>query len=148
MVSIVEVVIQSIEGRRLILSHPSPGSDEDLWSFTATLETETAKARVGVWDDGIGLAEFFAGLAEAWRGFEGERTYDSLEGNLSISCCHDRRGSIVCEMTVAQPSPPSWSLSAEMTLGGGAHVAEIASSVSAFVERGHAGAGPSEHTGD
>lgn len=131
-----EVEITSVEGRHLRFRQPAKSSDESMWSFSAALSTETAEASVAVWELGPGMASFFKELAAAWRGFDGTKEYGSLEGNLVLSCEHDGRGTVTCQVSLRQPWPPTWNLSAEMSFGAGAHLETIADEVAAFVEEG------------
>jgi Family of unknown function (DUF6228) len=125
-------VLISIEGRRLELSglRRSP-DDSEPWSYTAMLTTESAQASAGVWDYGAGPAAFFRELAAEWKGWVGERSWSSLEGQLRIAAQHDGKGLIACEVTLGSMAPPTWSLAASMTFGAGAQMEEIASSVEA-----------------
>src|SRR5437870_1844415 len=38
--------------------------------------------------------EFFRDLAQSWRGWSGEKSHESLEGHLAVSCTSDRAGHI------------------------------------------------------
>lgn len=127
------MVIESIEGRSLKLGLASHPDDDGIWSFMATMHTEAGRVSSGVWDIGDGLATFFRELASARTGFDGERSYDSLEGQLSIRCTHDGRGTVACDVTLAQPSPPTWSFTAHLDLGAGAHLERIAADVDGFL---------------
>jgi hypothetical protein len=115
-----EVTITSIEGRKLRLSqvrrHVDPGEP---WSFSAELALPTATASGSVWEYGPGIAPFFRSLANDWKGWEGERSYSSLEGQLHLQCRHDGKGIVELQVTLGKPEPPSWALSATMTIGAG-----------------------------
>jgi hypothetical protein len=104
-----------------------------VWSLMATLETEDGHVGTSVWEIGDALAAFFRDLAAAVHGFDGERSYDSREGQLSIRCTHDGRGTVTCEVTLARRSPPTWVFTAHMDLGSGAHLERIASDIEGFV---------------
>jgi len=131
-----EVVIDSIEGRSLKLSLASRPDDDGIWSYMAAMHTEAGRVSSGVCDIGDGLATFFRELADARTGFDGERSYGSLEGQLPIRCSHDGRGTVTCEVTLAQPSPPTWSFTARLDLGAGAHLERIAAEVEGFLPVG------------
>ena len=128
-----EVVVTSIEGRTLHIDEPRHRDADGIWSFTATLTTECGTAATEVWDSGDALSALFRDLADALGGFEGEREYASLEGQLSLRCTHDGRGTVSCAVTLARPAPPKWSFSAHLDLGAGAHLERIASEFEAFV---------------
>ena len=38
------------------------------------------------------LTDYFGTLAAEWRGWEGEKEWDALEGQLSLSCTSDKTG--------------------------------------------------------
>jgi hypothetical protein len=42
----------------------------------------------------LGLGEFFTDLAKHWRGWDGEKTWESLEGDLVLSASHDGLGHV------------------------------------------------------
>jgi hypothetical protein len=125
-----EVTITSIEGRRLRLWQVSDHVDpEEPWSFSAELILPMASASSAVWEYGAGPAPFFRTLADDWRGWEGECSYSSLEGELHLSCRHDGKGLVQVNVTLGTSQPPKWSLSATMTLGAGAHLESIAAEI-------------------
>ena len=49
---------------------------------------------------GCGLVQFFEDLAASWRGWEGEKRWTSLEGELSLICTSDWLGHIAIEVTL------------------------------------------------
>lgn len=59
--------------------------------LTVTAELEGLRATKSVYDfDGwSGLLSFFEGLARNWRGWDGEKNFDSLEGDFRLSAKHD-----------------------------------------------------------
>jgi hypothetical protein len=122
-----EVVIDGTDGRRLTIANPWHHDDPtEPWNFQATLDAGAATGSVGVWEHGAGLGVYFRQLADGWEGWRGTREYESLEGQLRITSRHDGRGLVACHVTLRAPEPPTWSLSAEMSLGAGAHLTRIA----------------------
>jgi hypothetical protein len=122
--------VTSIEGRQLRFGRPWRSADErEPWTYDATLVIEAVEASVNVWDYGAGPAAFFQLLADDWGGWEGERSWSSLEGHLVVKAKHDGKGLILCEVTIGTVIPPTWSLTAEMTFGAGANMEEIAASI-------------------
>jgi Family of unknown function (DUF6228) len=125
-----DAVVISTEGRRLQFARPVRADDErEPWSYDAAVTIELTEASVNVWDYGAGPAAFFQLLADDWRGWDGERSWSSLEGQLAIKARHDGKGLIICEVAIGSVIPPTWSLQATMTFGAGAHMDEIAASV-------------------
>ena len=120
----------STEGRKLEFARPVRRADDrEPWSYDAALTVELTKASVSVWDYGAGPAGFFQSLADDWKGWDGERSWSSLEGQLVIEARHDGKGLIICEVAIGSKIPPAWSLRASTTFGAGTHMEEIASSV-------------------
>lgn len=78
---------------------------------------------------GTWLPGFFRHLANAWRGFDDAKSFGSLEGELTIDARHDGLGTVFCEVTIRQPWPPDWSLTATLDFGAGAHLQAIADEI-------------------
>jgi hypothetical protein len=89
--------------------------------YTAIAEApglDVSVAVVSHRDDG--LSSFLESLAADWRGFEGVRTWRSLESHLSIEASADSLGHI--ELTVElrpDPYPTSWRVSIVIQLDSG-----------------------------
>lgn len=47
-----------------------------------------------------GLSKFFAELAEQWTGWDGSKTWTSLEGEFKLECLHDRVGHVTTTATL------------------------------------------------
>src|SRR5688572_24194518 len=103
-----EVLIDSIDGRRLLLDSRSTPDSDGISRFTATMVTEAGRASSGVWEIGDTLATFIRSLATG--GFDGVQSYDSLEGQLSFRCTYDGLGTVTCDVLLAQMSPPTWAV--------------------------------------
>lgn len=78
---------------------------------TAVLEVGGLNARVEVvanyaqgFDD---LVEFFRQLAQDWRGWAGERVWESVEGELSIAAAH--RGHVELDVRLREGPHRRWS---------------------------------------
>jgi hypothetical protein len=54
------------------------------------------------------LAAFFEGLAESWRGWDEERSYTTLEGDLELVARHD--GHVRLTVALRSPGPAEWDL--------------------------------------
>ena len=46
------------------------------------------------------LVRFFEGLAENWKGFDGQKEWHSLEGDFSLICTSDSLGHFALEITI------------------------------------------------
>jgi hypothetical protein len=127
------VLIDGENGRSLSLSNPGPRDGDNVWAYDAFLQLEAGSMRTRVWDDGAGVASYFRSLAEDWQGFDERREFTALEGQLWIRSVHDQLGTVTCTVTLRRPEPPTWTLSAELLLGAGAHLERIASDLERFV---------------
>lgn len=89
-------------------------------------------------DDGYGdLVEYFAHLANYWRGWVGDRTWTSLEDELSFTARHT--GSHV-HLTVSVENGPfngtaPWSARLALTLDAGEQLSSVAASVADEIGR-------------
>lgn len=112
-----ELVLDGVNGRSLTLSEPTARDPDGIWSYRAALALPEGHGETMVWDIGDDLATYLHELAEAWEGFEGVKEFNSLEGQLSLVCRHDGRGSVECTATVGQQEPSTWNLSAYIDFG-------------------------------
>lgn len=130
-----DVILDGINGQRLRLSGATGDSHDGIWSYRAMLELPEGQIETVVWDSGDDLAEYLRGLADAWRGFEGVREFHSLEGQLCLACHHDGKGTVESAVTLRRHRPPSWTLTADLDLGSGAHLDRISRDAERFVRR-------------
>jgi hypothetical protein len=77
---------------------------------------------------------FLIHLSDAWQGSDGARNFVSMEGELTISCRHDGKGAVECTVSLVRPfwNPPSWTVTADMNFGAGAHLERIARDAEEF----------------
>jgi hypothetical protein len=125
----VEVTLTAENGRTLRLDSVERGGDGRIDSFQVTLTFPGGAATATVHEYGTVLPNFFRELADAWRGFDGVKSFASLEGELSIEAHHDGLGTVYCEVSLGQPWPPEWTLSLVLDFGAGAHLETIARDV-------------------
>jgi Family of unknown function (DUF6228) len=70
------------------------------------------------------LADFIAGLADSWRGWDGVRVWRSVESSLHIAATHDGHVQLVIEL---RDDPNStWSASASITIEPGEELSRAA----------------------
>lgn len=91
-----------------------------------------AAAKVGTYLSG-GFADFFAGLAVDWRGWTGNRTWTSLEGELTLTAESDRTGHVYLRVHLQDGAPARWEVEAELVLEAG-QLERIASEARAFAK--------------
>jgi hypothetical protein len=78
----------TLQGDRSSTSRPY-----EPWEYVAEVRTTSLSARVEVYDHLPNrFREFFEGLAGDWKGWTGERSYESLEPMLRLSVEHDGKG--------------------------------------------------------
>ncbi len=63
--------------------------EKDTWIAALSRPGLDAEHPVYAYRPHASFSGFFADLAATWRGWEGEKTYRSLEGELLLRCTHD-----------------------------------------------------------
>ncbi len=97
-----------LPGACLILRTPEPRPGQaDYITAEADLPGIHATRRVYLYQR-HGLARYFSGLAESWRGWEGPASWASIEGDLVLTCFHDGIGHVVAEFSLGDAPPPGW----------------------------------------
>lgn len=124
------------DGRtRLTFAEPvGPGSVVDY--LTVRIEGPDLFASRQVyagWEEGFaGLARYFESLMDSWRGWDGERVFESIEHDLRVSATHDghvRIAVVLWEST----EPRGWRVEAELRIDAGEQLSVAAREVSALV---------------
>jgi hypothetical protein len=101
-------------------------SDDDLGDYwIAELRGEAVWAQRRFYALGrTGLGEYFGELAASWRGWDGDKSWAALEGDVVIAASHDGRGTIgvVVELRGLPSirSDPDWRAALVLTLDAGA----------------------------
>ncbi|MEI8010932.1 MAG: DUF6228 family protein [Candidatus Omnitrophota bacterium] len=67
--------------------------NKDGWTTEINGNGITAKLKVS--DYIANPSEFFSEIAGQWRGWEGIKSYQSLEGELMIQATHDKKGAVL-----------------------------------------------------
>ncbi len=80
------------------------------------------------------LATFFANLAAGWRGWDGERSWESVEGDLRLDARHD--GHVQLRVTLRADGSGwgnnGWTAIAELTLDPGEQVSVVAADLASL----------------
>jgi hypothetical protein len=126
----------------LVLSNPEQMEDGELFRLTAAVQVEDAAATSRIaanyalgFDD---LVEFLSDLADSWKGWEGEKSWSSLEDDLAITARFKGFGRVVLTVELQGPSSPyDWTLSASITTDPGAQMAEAAATARHLFARHH-----------
>jgi hypothetical protein len=112
--------LAALEGTLTLQSEePRSSRPYDPWEYVAELATGSVSARVEVHDHmPNGFREFFSGLAQDWKGWAGERHYQSLEPMLKLSVKHDGKGFALFTLLLRAGASESfsWSVSQRLTV--------------------------------
>jgi hypothetical protein len=106
---------------------PQPGDVVELLGVTVRGKDLCAGRQVYEgYDFGFeSLSRYFAGLADAWRGWSGGRTYESLEGDLYIVATHN--GRVHLEVRLAQFTVvDGWRVQTHLTIDAGEELSQAA----------------------
>lgn len=97
-----------------------PDLNDGYW--TASLTCCGVEASLRLYEIGLGgLSRFFAELAQDWRGWNGERRWESLEGDLSLVATHDGLGTVTltARLRTGPLATHRWDASADLLLDAG-----------------------------
>ncbi|WP_284581926.1 DUF6228 family protein [Streptomyces sp. 2P-4] len=103
----------------------------DLWAPGMTARLDGAVA----WVRGSDLAPFLAGLAEDFRGWDGERTWQTHDGDLTVTAVHRSGGHTGLTWTLRpwRLSAGGWSASATTWLEAGEGMRSFAADIGHFL---------------
>jgi hypothetical protein len=119
------------EDQRLRLVPDDPG--RNLENVIAELRSDgliaTRRVYHGYTQGFADLADFFAGFAADWRGWDGARTWESVEGDLRIEAQH-KFGHVQLRVTVRAHGSgwgnEGWSATADLTIDPGEQLSQAA----------------------
>ena len=77
------------------------------------------------------LHAFFAELTSAWRGWHGEKVYESLEHDLKITATHT--GHVALHVRLRETTVDGWSARATLLVEPGEELGRIASNVAGVI---------------
>jgi hypothetical protein len=114
------------------------GPEGEIWFVRVRLRVPGLEASLRVsahYASGFGdLVVFFRDLASDWRGWQGERVYESLEHDLRLTAVHD--GHVRLTVQLEQTSVPGgWSAAAVLWLDPGEEMTVAAEGVAALMAR-------------
>ena len=141
MVSVEEACVgRALEGMHFqnVVRRPDAvrGPEVRFWSVEVCLRVPglEASSRVSAhyaseFDD---LVTFFRQLAADWRGWDGERTYESLEYDLRLTATHDGYVRLAVQLW-QQAGRQGWSVAAVISLEPGEEMTRVAEDVAALL---------------
>lgn len=114
--------VRSNDGADLLIERDD---SPDAWWWSVTLTAEGASGSASRIDAESRhtppLSSFFSDLARDWRGWDGAKTWDSIEGVLRLSATHDGIGHVSIRVTLqSSTSPDAWALDATLNIDAGA----------------------------
>lgn len=110
-----EIIIPQTTGRVGIrLYHPDRDSQGNLHCFFVEVVSPTIQAHTRVYVyRSHDLVALFDELAGEWRGWDGAKEWESLEGELKLSCTTDGKGHVDIAIVVKESHyPESWQVDA------------------------------------
>ncbi|MFI5959731.1 DUF6228 family protein [Cryptosporangium sp. NPDC051539] len=123
-------------GRVLIHSAGRPENDEVL-NFLCEIDDVGASATTMVGTlDGDRLNIWAAELAESYAGWDGIRSWKSLDHNLRIDATHDGRGHVSLRFVLRGPrgyEPDAWEASTYVEIDAGEDTRRLAAEITAFL---------------
>lgn len=119
------VVFASRTGVTLTLTPAAPRVEDvgalSVWQARLSgsgLDATVVCAEAG-WQPPPSLADFLAALDEDWRGWEGERVWQSAEAELRLTARHDKTNTVLVTVAMDDGAPPRWRCTAELELDPG-----------------------------
>jgi hypothetical protein len=126
--SVSEVVIGRPHGLRL---DAVDVAEEFLVAHLVLRDVTATKSIYGDYAARFGaLLHYFEGLADHWRGWDGVKSYDSLEGDLRLEATHD--GHVHLRVRLRNHiDPTDWIVEGEVTIDAGEELSRIVSDLRA-----------------
>jgi hypothetical protein len=131
------VRITSSQGSGFLELRDPAWDGAEMTAMTATLAADGmhATARV-VLLGGNGLAMLFEEMAAEWRGWDGPKSWESIEGDLAVAADHDGLGQITIRITLRRwESPPEWEAQADLTIDAGEQLTNAARGLRDFFQQ-------------
>jgi len=116
-----EFRIRSVtDGASLRFVGESPDWPEYFWVELQAAGLE-CRSRVSAYEPrDVRFSDLFRDMATAWKGWKGEQTWESLEGELSLASTMDALGHVTIRVVLADGLPYRWKVVAELQTESGA----------------------------
>jgi hypothetical protein len=111
------VVIKSTQrSRSLVFSDRK----DDCFNVELTGDGVSASKRIWSYDDTSHLIELFDSIAKSWKGWDGVKSWEAIEGDLSIEASSDGLGHIRLQVILRNHNPEdNWKVDAPLFLDAG-----------------------------
>jgi hypothetical protein len=95
--------------------------DVDYFSVAVVAHDQSASRRVYAYTDAQGIAQLFAEAARDWKGWEGQKVWESLEGEFRMELTMDRLGQVALRVRIRSGpgGPDPWEHTAELAMEAG-----------------------------
>jgi hypothetical protein len=127
------------QGLRLLPDDPGSNPEHVVAQLRSAGLTATRRVYHGYTQGFADLANYFAELAADWRGWDGSRAWESVEGDLRIEAAH-KFGHVQLRVMVRAYGSgwgnEGWSATADLTLDPGEQLSQVAADL-AGLARGH-----------
>lgn len=110
----------------------NPDGTSDYLVVTANLEGLRASKRVYDFDRWSALLSYFEELELNWRGWDGDKTFDALEGDFRLSAKHDGHVRVSFELEDSTPPNP-WAAKGKIVLDPGEELTAAVEALRALV---------------
>ncbi len=131
-----EITAEQGGGCVLLRAAERPWNDEVL-DFLCEIGDAGVRATTAIRTlDGDGLTSWTTDLAQSYQGWEGVRSWRSLEHDLRIDASHDGRGHVSLRFVVRGPrgyEPDAWEASVCVNLDAGEDMRRLAAEIAAFL---------------
>ncbi len=119
------------DGCELVLGPPDESNGG---SFSVTLAAPAVTATVRVYEHGSQFVpRYFAELAANWRGWDGEKAWESVESHIALKATADRLGHVSLRVVLRDLfAPAAWRAEATLLLEAGQLEALAASAAQVF----------------
>ena len=112
-----QMVIKSSAGSDVFRVGPRQGD-------YLTLEFEghslRAVSKIYLYDDNSSLLKLFENLGQNWKGWEGVKSWSSLEGDFTLSCSADKLGHVFMAIELVNRTvEPNWTIKTSLQIDSG-----------------------------
>ncbi len=95
--------------------------DGDHFRVSVVAPDHSVSRVVYAYTDAFGVADLFTQAAQEWKGWDGAKVWQSIEGELQLGLSHDRRGHVTLRVRICSDrgGADSWQHEADIGLDAG-----------------------------